>query len=54
MEEHEVHGVGSGGKKWGWGGAVGAESEEQEGRKDVLGLPGWGTVKVVPRLLVGT
>lgn len=40
-----------------WGRAVGAESEEQGGMRGVLGLPsiirGRGTVKVVPRLLMG-
>lgn len=53
LEEREVPGGGGGeggGGRW----VVGAESEEQEGRKDVLGLPGWETVKVVPGLLVGT
>lgn len=50
LEEHEVpRRRGKGGGKW-----VVGESEEQEGRKDVLGLPGWETVKVVPGLLVGT
>lgn len=31
----------------------GAEWKEQEDMKDVLGLPGWRRVKLVPRLLIG-